>query len=214
MRRLCDRILERKSFHCSSLLRSKPAMRKMSGSKEGARFCPADNTCWILDCFDPVFNTFFNSYERPAETAFSIHASQTMAIKGLFSAVESRTGIFSFVYNNISFTGSWWCCSCINRWRNNLTRLCINLTNVCCWCTDTDTLQWTGPPTTAVIADMEKFESGYALFLLIMVLSMFGLNTAVAIEAFVSPIAFFSYKVFTGAAYLSGTAVMLYLKTI
>ncbi|KAF7721152.1 hypothetical protein EC973_005359 [Apophysomyces ossiformis] len=69
-----------------------------------------------------------------------------------------------------------------------------------------------GPSITEAIAGKEKFESGYALFLLITVVSMFGPNLAAAVEGHATSTAYLSYKIFTGVSYLTGTLALILLK--
>ncbi|CAO3597809.1 unnamed protein product [Absidia cylindrospora] len=68
-----------------------------------------------------------------------------------------------------------------------------------------------GPSITKIV-EKKKFDSAYALFLIMTVLSMFGPNLAACIESSVETGAFVTYKMFTGLTYISGTLVLLYLK--
>ncbi|KAI8393539.1 major facilitator superfamily domain-containing protein [Radiomyces spectabilis] len=68
------------------------------------------------------------------------------------------------------------------------------------------------PSVTATITGMEKFESGFSLFLVVTVISMFGPNIAGAIEESVQTPPFFSYSILTGAAYILGVLLVVYLK--
>ncbi|KAI8069172.1 major facilitator superfamily domain-containing protein [Gongronella butleri] len=69
-----------------------------------------------------------------------------------------------------------------------------------------------GPSITRIVTGSEKFDTGYAMFLLLTVLAMYGPNLAAYIESSAGASAFFSYKVFTAVMYISGTLVLLYLK--
>jgi hypothetical protein len=59
---------------------------------------------------------------------------------------------------------------------------------------------------------MEKFPSGLSLLLVTNVIPVFGSNIASAIEAGVSSAPFFSYKMFSGVAYLIATIILVVLK--
>ncbi|KAG1302008.1 hypothetical protein G6F64_011304 [Rhizopus arrhizus] len=67
-------------------------------------------------------------------------------------------------------------------------------------------------PITASILGMEKFPSGLSLLLLTNVVPVFGPNIASAIESGVNSTPYFSYKMFTGVAYLVGAVFILILR--
>jgi predicted MFS family arabinose efflux permease len=68
-------------------------------------------------------------------------------------------------------------------------------------------------PISAELLGMEKFPSGLSLLLLSNAVPVFGSNIASAIEARVnSSTPFFTYKIFTGVAYLAGGLTLIYLK--
>ncbi|KAG0780579.1 hypothetical protein G6F22_009537 [Rhizopus arrhizus] len=67
-------------------------------------------------------------------------------------------------------------------------------------------------PVTASILGMEKFPSGLSLLLLTNVVPVFGPNIAGAIESGVNSTPYFSYKMFTGVAYLVGAVFILILR--
>ncbi|KAG2202721.1 hypothetical protein INT46_003229 [Mucor plumbeus] len=67
-------------------------------------------------------------------------------------------------------------------------------------------------PITAYLLGMEKFPSGLSLLLVTNVIPVFGSNIASAIEAGVSSAPFFSYKMFSGVAYLIATIILVVLK--
>jgi hypothetical protein len=73
-----------------------------------------------------------------------------------------------------------------------------------------------GPSTTATITGMEKFKSGYSIFLLITIPAMFGPNLAGSLEGHFTTRynqePFLSYRIFTGCGYILGVIVMLILK--
>lgn len=73
-----------------------------------------------------------------------------------------------------------------------------------------------GPSTTAVITGMDKFKSGYSLFLLVTMVAMFGPNLAGALEAYFTTHynqePYLTYKLFTGVGYILGIVIMIALK--
>lgn len=70
------------------------------------------------------------------------------------------------------------------------------------------------PAVTAVVTGMDRLQSGLSAFLLITVIAMFGPNASGAIEQHVPGAPFFSHKMFAGAGYLAGTAMLIILKWI
>ncbi|KAI8348035.1 major facilitator superfamily domain-containing protein [Choanephora cucurbitarum] len=68
------------------------------------------------------------------------------------------------------------------------------------------------PSTTAIVTGMDKFRSGYSIFLFVTVVAMFGPNFAGIIEASVQQEPFLVYKIFTGTGYLVGAGIMIALK--
>lgn len=73
-----------------------------------------------------------------------------------------------------------------------------------------------GPSTTAIITGMDRFKSGYSLFLLVTVVAMFGPNLAGALEAYFTTHynqePYLTYKLFTGVGYILGVLIMVVLK--
>ncbi|OAD04986.1 hypothetical protein MUCCIDRAFT_108830 [Mucor lusitanicus CBS 277.49] len=73
-----------------------------------------------------------------------------------------------------------------------------------------------GPSTTAIITGMDRFKSGYSLFLLVTMVAMFGPNLAGALEAYFTTHynqePYLTYKLFTGVGYILGVLVMVVLK--
>ncbi|KAL9553611.1 hypothetical protein MBANPS3_003206 [Mucor bainieri] len=73
-----------------------------------------------------------------------------------------------------------------------------------------------GPSTTAIITGMDKFKSGYSLFLLVTMVAMFGPNLAGALEAYFTAHynqeSYLTYKLFTGVGYILGVLIMIVLK--
>lgn len=73
-----------------------------------------------------------------------------------------------------------------------------------------------GPSTTAIITGMDKFKSGYSLFLLVTMVAMFGPNLAGALEAYFTTYynqePYLAYKLFTGVGYILGVFIMIVLK--
>ncbi|KAL9544195.1 hypothetical protein MBANPS3_007744 [Mucor bainieri] len=67
-------------------------------------------------------------------------------------------------------------------------------------------------PITAYLLGMDRFPSGLSLLLVTNVIPVFGSNIASAIEAGVSSEPFFSYKMFSGVAYLVATITLVVLK--
>ncbi|CEI97697.1 hypothetical protein RMCBS344292_11824 [Rhizopus microsporus] len=67
-------------------------------------------------------------------------------------------------------------------------------------------------PITASILGMKQLSSGLSLLLLTNVIPVFGPNIASAIETGVSSTPFFSYKMFTGVAYLLSAVFILILR--
>lgn len=67
-------------------------------------------------------------------------------------------------------------------------------------------------PITASLLGMQKFPSGLSLLLVTNVIPVFGSNIASAIEAGVSSAPFFSYKMFSGVAYLIAAITLVILK--
>ncbi|KAG1088056.1 hypothetical protein G6F39_011748 [Rhizopus arrhizus] len=67
-------------------------------------------------------------------------------------------------------------------------------------------------PITASILGMKQFPSGLSLLLLTNVIPVFGPTIASAIEGSVSSTPFFSYKMFTGLAYILGAFFILILR--
>ncbi|KAI7868408.1 major facilitator superfamily domain-containing protein [Spinellus fusiger] len=70
------------------------------------------------------------------------------------------------------------------------------------------------PSITAAITGKERYESGISLLLVVTTFAMFGPNLAGAIESSmpstVTP--FMSYKMFTGAMYMAGSLLLIFLK--
>ncbi|EIE89812.1 hypothetical protein RO3G_14523 [Rhizopus delemar RA 99-880] len=64
----------------------------------------------------------------------------------------------------------------------------------------------------ANLLGMAKFPSGLSFLLLINIVSVFGPNISSAIETGVSSEPYFSYKMFTGVAYLLGSLILIVLK--
>ncbi|KAI8639804.1 major facilitator superfamily domain-containing protein [Parasitella parasitica] len=73
-----------------------------------------------------------------------------------------------------------------------------------------------GPSTTAIITGMDKFESGYSMFLLVTVVAMFGPNLAGVLEAYFTTKhhqePYLTYKLFTGSGYILGVLILIGLK--
>lgn len=73
-----------------------------------------------------------------------------------------------------------------------------------------------GPSTTAIITGMDRFKSGYSMFLLVTVVAMFGPNLAGALEAYFTTNhhqePYLTYKLFTGCGYILGVAILIVLK--
>ncbi|KAG2195169.1 hypothetical protein INT47_006451 [Mucor saturninus] len=67
-------------------------------------------------------------------------------------------------------------------------------------------------PISVEILGMEKFPSGLSLLLLFNAIPVFGSNIASAIETHAGSSPFFTYKMFTGVAYLTGALIHIYLK--
>ncbi|KAI8636466.1 major facilitator superfamily domain-containing protein [Parasitella parasitica] len=67
-------------------------------------------------------------------------------------------------------------------------------------------------PITAYLLGMERFLSGLSLLLVTNVIPVFGSNIASAIEAGVGSEPFFSYKMFSGVAYLVAAIILVILK--
>lgn len=67
-------------------------------------------------------------------------------------------------------------------------------------------------PISVEILGMDKFPSGLSLLLLFNAIPVFGSNIASAIETGAGSSPFFTYKMFTGVAYLSGSLIHIYLK--
>jgi MFS family permease len=68
-------------------------------------------------------------------------------------------------------------------------------------------------PSVTRIVEKKKFESAYALFLILTMISTFGPNLAALIEQFAQTKDYFAYKAFTGLAYLVGTLILMGLKS-
>jgi len=73
-----------------------------------------------------------------------------------------------------------------------------------------------GPSTTAIITGIDKFKSGYSLFLLVTMVAMFGPNLAGILEAYFTTHynqePYLTYKLFTGVGYILGVLIMIVLK--
>lgn len=75
-----------------------------------------------------------------------------------------------------------------------------------------------GASITRIVTGKEKFETGYAMFLLLTVIAMYGPNLSTLIESSlhnnntITITPYFSYKLFTGFAYFIGLLFLLYLK--
>ncbi|CAO3631934.1 unnamed protein product [Cunninghamella blakesleeana] len=74
-----------------------------------------------------------------------------------------------------------------------------------------------GASITRIVTGKEKFETGYAMFLLFTVIAMYGPNLSTLIESSLlshhtNMTPYFSYKLFTGFAYFIGLLFLLYLK--
>ncbi|KAI8341066.1 major facilitator superfamily domain-containing protein [Chlamydoabsidia padenii] len=68
-----------------------------------------------------------------------------------------------------------------------------------------------GPAITRIV-EKQRFESAYSLFLIMTMLSMFGPNIAVGIDAVIHSGSFLTYKIFTGVAYFTGALILVGLK--
>jgi hypothetical protein len=67
-------------------------------------------------------------------------------------------------------------------------------------------------PIFTTILPINQFYSGLTLAFLTNVIPVFGTNIASAIQEGTNTTPFFTYKMFTGVAYLLGAIVLLYLK--
>jgi MFS family permease len=67
-------------------------------------------------------------------------------------------------------------------------------------------------PISADILGMERFPSGLSLLLVSNAIPVFGSNISSAIQAGVNTTPFFTYKMFTGVAYLCGALILIFLK--
>jgi MFS family permease len=67
-------------------------------------------------------------------------------------------------------------------------------------------------PISPEILGMQKFPSGLSLLLMINAFTVLRTNIASAIETGVSSPPFFTYKMFTGAAYIAGALILIFLK--
>ncbi|KAG1073344.1 hypothetical protein G6F42_025821 [Rhizopus arrhizus] len=67
-------------------------------------------------------------------------------------------------------------------------------------------------PISASLLGMEKLASGLSLLMFLNMFPVFGANIASAIETGVNSAPFFSYKMFSGVAWLLGTLLLIILK--